>query len=59
MVNVTELQYAKTSDLCEIYGVSSRTIANWRKEGLPYEKIGKRLVRYNIKEVDQWLKSRQ
>jgi excisionase family DNA binding protein len=46
-----------TKDLCKIYKVTKTTIENWRREGMPFEKLGK-IVRFNQEEVEQWLKNR-
>lgn len=42
----------------ERYGVTLATVNNWMKHGLPYYKIGSRLVRFDLSEVDEWLKRR-
>lgn len=46
-----------TKELCTIYKVTKTTIENWRREGMPFEKLGK-IVRFNQEEVEQWLKNR-
>ena len=49
--------YVDTKVLCEIYGISKQAVAQWRKKGLPHEKIGYRTVRYNLQEVQQYFKN--
>lgn len=43
------------TELSEIIKVSEATIDRWRKEGMPYEKMG-RGVRFNEKEVLDWIR---
>jgi len=39
-------QYLTKRELAEFYGVSTRTISNWMKLGLPVVYLGLRLVRF-------------
>lgn len=45
-------------EMCEYFKVTRQTLYNWQKSGMPCERLGKLLLRYNIEEVREWLKSR-
>lgn len=49
-------RYLTTKDLCEIYQVSRIAIYKWRKEGMPTEIEGSRMVRFDAEKVDKWIK---
>jgi predicted DNA-binding transcriptional regulator AlpA len=49
--------YLTSKDLEKKYQISRSTVDNWKKEGLPYIKIG-RSVRFDEAEVDKWIKKR-
>lgn len=40
------------------YGVSSRTLSNWRNQGLPCLMPGRRKTLYVVSDVDAWVKAR-
>jgi len=42
-------------DICEKYHISRATVDRWRKEGMPFSKVG-RGVRFIESEVDDWIK---
>jgi excisionase family DNA binding protein len=42
-------------ELIELLGISESTLIRLRKKGLPYKKVGLRAVRYDYKEVLEWL----
>jgi len=45
-----------TAELARYLKVTGRTLATWRKEGkIPYWKIGQRICRYNLSEVERAL----
>ena len=46
-----------TKDLCNLLKVTRQTVANYRKEGMPYKKFGI-LVRFNKDEVNEWLENK-
>jgi len=46
-----------TKELCFRLGLSSSTIDNYRKRGLPVEIKRPRVVRYNYQAVVNWLKN--
>ena len=43
-------------ELADHYGVTTRTLQNWRKDGVgpPYTPIGHNLVRYNVEDILQY-----
>ena len=45
-------------EVCDYFKVTRQTIYDWQKQGMPFEKIGKKMLRYNIQEVRQWLNTR-
>jgi excisionase family DNA binding protein len=49
--------YLTSKDLEKKYQISRSTVDNWKKEGLPFIKIG-RSVRFDEKEVDKWINKR-
>ena len=49
--------YLTSKDLEKKYQISRSTVDNWKKEGLPFIKIG-RSVRFDEKEVERWINDR-
>jgi excisionase family DNA binding protein len=47
--------FLSTDDLVAMFKVTRKTIERWRKEGLPFIKIGS-TVRFEQKEVIEWVK---
>lgn len=47
-----------TNDIAKSLNVSRQTIERWRKEGLPYKKIGT-LVRFDADEVNKWVDAKK
>ena len=45
-----------TEELMAKYKLSRATIDRWRKEGMPFSKIG-RAVRFDEDKVQEWIKS--
>ena len=45
-------------EVCDYFKVTRQTIYDWQKQGMPFERIGKKMLRYNIQEVRQWLNTR-
>lgn len=41
-------------EITEVLGVSARTVEYWRKDGLPFIKIG-RITRYDVDKVMDWV----
>ena len=54
---MTKLEFITDAELCELLKVTRQATYNWRVQGMPYRKMGK-LVRYNYKEVIEWLENR-
>ena len=44
-------------NLAEIMQVTTRTIHNYKSNGLPYKKLGK-AIRFDPDEVNEWLKTK-
>jgi phage terminase Nu1 subunit (DNA packaging protein) len=52
----SEPKLVKTSDLCELLGVTRQAVYKWRKKGLPVViKYKGGITRYHLEEVFQWL----
>ena len=46
----------KTIDLENIYNVSRESIRLWREKGMPAYYYGPKTIRYDFKQVDNWLR---
>lgn len=50
-------------ELAKLLGVSVDTLAKWRKrnvgEGPPWTRVGPKVIRYNAKDVEAYLASRE
>ncbi len=44
-----------SEELQHMYKISRSTVDRWRKDGMPYEKIG-RGVRFDLDQVKNWIK---
>lgn len=56
MLGGTKMSEMVTSEeLQQIYKISRSTIDRWRKDGMPFEKIG-RGVRFDLDQVKDWIK---
>ena len=44
------------AELCRWLNVSERHIYNLRKRGLPYLKLTHKITRYDVSQVETWLK---
>lgn len=49
--------YLRSRDLCKMFKVTTQTLHNWRKEGMPYSGSGWMLF-YDETEVRAWLDNR-
>lgn len=47
--------YLTRAELAGHLGVSEKTIARWEKLGMPSEVWGRRLIRYKLDRVENWL----
>jgi excisionase family DNA binding protein len=50
-------EYITTEELAEKLKVTRQTISNWRKEGLPFLKLG-RAVRFDLDKVKEWIEKK-
>ena len=41
--------------LAVFYGVSTKTIESWQNQGMPHFKFSRKMVRYDFKQVGEWL----
>jgi phage terminase Nu1 subunit (DNA packaging protein) len=55
MEAVVESRLVAKPDIALRYRVSPRTVDNWLVRGLPCRKIGRKMVRFDPRETDQWL----
>ncbi len=53
-----ERQYETKSQLATRICTSTRTINNLMDEGLPYLRLSRKLVRYPVAAVNEWLRNR-
>jgi len=45
-----------TNELADSLGISPRTVYAWRRErGLPFVRVGPRLIRFDVDLVEAWL----
>jgi phage terminase Nu1 subunit (DNA packaging protein) len=49
------VQYLNIQDVADKYLVTTKTIRNWIKKGLPCLKVGN-ILRFDIIDVDNWLR---
>lgn len=52
-------RYISRAELADLMGVSVRVVDQWRKEGMPAESWGLRVVRFKASVAIQWVRSRQ
>lgn len=52
-------EYLNEKDVCVLLGVSRCTLYRLRKtEGLPFHKLGPKMIRYQVAALDGWLQER-
>lgn len=55
----TPLKPVLTNDeAAEYLGIAANTLEQWRcsgRHGIPYVKIGKKLIRYRLADLEKWL----
>lgn len=51
-----DLRLIDEGEAAELLGLNQHTLKMWRlaKEGPPYIKMGKRIVRYSVEDLMQW-----
>ena len=50
--------FLKKKEVAERYGISVSSVNNYMRQGMPYYKIGSKLVRVNPEDVEKWLKEK-
>jgi hypothetical protein len=52
-------QPANSNQAAAHFQITTRTLANWRKAGLPYWRINPRNYRYRLSDCENWLELRR
>lgn len=47
-----------TKELAESLSVSEKTIHDWKDNGMPYIRLGQRIIRYDFDKVIKWFKDK-
>ena len=50
--------FLKKKEVAERFGISVSSVNNYMRQGMPYYKIGSKLVRFNTEDVEKWLKEK-
>ena len=50
--------FLKKKEVADRYGISVSSVNNYMRQGMPYYKIGSKLVRFNPEDVEKWLKEK-
>ena len=50
--------YLNKKGIAEKFGISVSSVNNYMRQGMPYYKIGSKLVRFNPEDVEKWLKEK-
>lgn len=50
--------FLKKKEVAERFGISVSSVNNYMRQGMPYYKIGSKLVRFNPEDVEKWLKAK-
>ena len=50
--------FLKKKEVAERFGISVSSVNNYIRQGMPYYKIGSKLVRFNPEDVEKWLKEK-
>ena len=50
--------FLKKKEVAERFGISVSSVNNYMRQGMPYYKIGSKLVRFCSEDVEKWLKER-
>ena len=59
-VSETQPVNATVDDVAKHFGVSTRTVRRWLKDaGIPHRRLGGKIIRFNIDEVNAWAKSEE
>jgi predicted DNA-binding transcriptional regulator AlpA len=54
--NPINVAFGGKRDVAKMVGVCNRTVDNWLQCGMPHIKLSRRLVRFDLREVESWLK---
>ena len=47
--------YLDKKGIAEKFGISVSSVNNYMRQGMPYYKIGSKLVRFSSEDVEKWL----
>ena len=50
--------FLKKKEVAERFGISVSSVNNYMRQGMPYYKIGSKLVRFSSEDVEKWLKKK-
>ena len=50
--------FLKKKEVAERFGISVSSVNNYMRQGMPYYRIGSKLVRFDPEEGEKWLKER-
>lgn len=50
--------FLKKKEVAERFGISISSVNNYMRQGMPYYKIGSKLVRFSSEDVEKWLKEK-
>ena len=48
-------KFLKKKQVAEKFGISVSTVNNYMRQGMPFYKVGKKLVRFIYEEVEKWI----
>jgi len=52
-------EYLNERDVCVLLGISRSTLYRLREvEGLPFHRVGPKLIRYQVTALDEWLQKK-
>ena len=51
--------YLSKKQVAERFGISVSTVNNYMRRGMPFYKMGGKLVRFVSEEVENWMKQRK
>lgn len=50
--------FLKKKEVAERFGISISSVNNYMRQGMPYYRIGSKLVRFDLEDVEKWLKEK-